>query len=163
MRRAAHFINLGAKWRRVFTFSFGPLYFIWGWLASSPVLVGKSLAYVWNGKIFVDFNPISFTYLIVSVEGYCCTWSHAWDIHSLGFLWTNDRLVVDNPYLHITQQTQEKHPYTQRGLNPRFQRLCATDVSSRPHSCSRLYGCNSIYQFFLTTWADPHSNFLVAV
>jgi len=79
----------------------------------------------------------SFCLLIVGADDYCCIWSHQWQTHSVGPIWTRDRHVAETS--DKTKHSQEKNTDTAGGIrtrNPNSQ--TATDPHLRPRGMWKL-------------------------
>jgi hypothetical protein len=87
-----------------------------------------------------------FCLITVGVEGYCCTWSFsvAHTSHSVGLLWTRDRLVAETSTWQHTTFTWDRKPRLRWDSNPQSQQ--ARDA--RPTGSASLLSCNYIFMVF---------------
>ena len=90
-----------------------------------------------------------FCLLTVGVEGYCCTWSFsmAHTSHSLGLLWTRDRLVAETSTWQHTTLTWDRHPRLRWDSNPQSQQA----KDARPTGSASLWFHNFTRIFMVFT------------
>ena len=92
---------------------------------------------------------------LVSVEAYCCTWSHSvthWHTQTVGLLWAKDRPVTETPLPDNVQQSQETDTHAPGGIrtrNPSNSTSCVAKTSSDvlPHVIAMLdpgFHCPSV-------------------
>jgi hypothetical protein len=104
--------------------------------------VGRTSAYSvssWRqcGDLSFFFSLTSFSLLIVGADDYCCIWSHQWQKHSVGPLWSRDTSVVETS--DKTKHSQETNTDAAGGTRTRnLYSRTAADPHLRPRGMWKL-------------------------
>ena len=129
----------------------------WQAQVTSPLCVASSTQFILF-DLFLSYSDL-FYFLVVGIQDCCCVC-----LHSVGLLWTRDRLRRKDLYVYSTQQSQEKDIHNPAG----FEIIIPANERPQIHALDRAatgigciwYDSANIFRWKVQLWSSSLCNYL---